>query len=351
MPLGSLQGIIIAYAQHLYEAGRLRALDSSIEYPYDGPVFAFRRKGDDFEIIDNTGKTVKLPSGEEVVVSVNHRFFGKPKSNQVKAAFGRFQYWESKIQKVRKDTKTGYPDMLQRELEIIAKKLLPLAIDILKPAAESYSLLEIDPEAGQTCWTHPPCDLRCRAGALESGESVPAEIQVKVEEFNDLLWEMKREIKGIRKEEFTRAKPWPGEADAGAKCCEAFSQKEMTEPALCDSTNRERASGPVIRIQAGESGEVPGPAPQVDSRNGRTKPRKAAPKDDPCAAERRAAVEAYMAEVLEKTGKRITRADIWRSARYKTRTEFERWQRDDPKATRTAGERFTRLLKEKPHLK
>jgi hypothetical protein len=69
------------------------------------------------------------------------------------------------------------------------------------------------------------------------------------------------------------------------------------------------------------------------------------------AAERRKAVEAYIDEVLEKTGKRITRTDIWKSAHYKTRTEFERWQRNDQKATRAANERFTRLLKEKPHLK
>jgi hypothetical protein len=71
----------------------------------------------------------------------------------------------------------------------------------------------------------------------------------------------------------------------------------------------------------------------------------------PSVTERRAAVDAYIEEVWKTTGKRITRTDIWRSARYKSRTEFERWQRHDPKATKTASDRFTRILAEKPHLK
>ena len=67
---------------------------------------------------------------------------------------------------------------------------------------------------------------------------------------------------------------------------------------------------------------------------------------------RRAAVDAYIAEVGEKTGKQITRADIWRRARFKTRTEFERWERCDRRATATADQRFTNIiLVEKPHLK
>jgi len=66
---------------------------------------------------------------------------------------------------------------------------------------------------------------------------------------------------------------------------------------------------------------------------------------------RRRAVDAYIEEVFKRTGKRITRTDIWKSARYKSRTEFERWERDDRRATKAANERFTGILKEKPHLK
>jgi hypothetical protein len=69
------------------------------------------------------------------------------------------------------------------------------------------------------------------------------------------------------------------------------------------------------------------------------------------AEQRRAAIEAYRKEVFERTGKTITKTDIWKKARYKTRSEFERWQRNDPKATKTAHQRFTLLLTEKPHLK
>ncbi len=68
-------------------------------------------------------------------------------------------------------------------------------------------------------------------------------------------------------------------------------------------------------------------------------------------ADRRKAVDAYIDEVFSRTGKSITRTDIWKSARYKSRTDFERWERNDRRATKTAGQRFTRILSEKPHLK
>jgi hypothetical protein len=68
--------------------------------------------------------------------------------------------------------------------------------------------------------------------------------------------------------------------------------------------------------------------------------------------DRRAAVDEYIQEVFAKTGRRLTRKDIWKSARYTTRTEFERWERKDPKnPNSSAQERFTRILTDKPHLK
>lgn len=72
---------------------------------------------------------------------------------------------------------------------------------------------------------------------------------------------------------------------------------------------------------------------------------------DQSSSARSVAVDAYIDEVFQLTNKRITRKDIWKSARYSTRTEFERWQRCDARATRAAHERFTRILAEKPHLK
>jgi hypothetical protein len=63
-------------------------------------------------------------------------------------------------------------------------------------------------------------------------------------------------------------------------------------------------------------------------------------------------VQAYIKEVQDLTGKRIIKADIWRSARYETRSEFERWERNDRRATKTAHHRFSRLLLvDKPHLR
>jgi hypothetical protein len=69
------------------------------------------------------------------------------------------------------------------------------------------------------------------------------------------------------------------------------------------------------------------------------------------AQQRRAAVDAYIDEVFLKTNRRITRKDFWTAARYKDSTEFERWQRDDPKTTRAARKAFDRILANKPHLK
>ena len=62
-------------------------------------------------------------------------------------------------------------------------------------------------------------------------------------------------------------------------------------------------------------------------------------------------INAYIAEMFQATGEKLTRADIWRQAGYKTRSEFERWERCDPKTTKTATERFQKILSEKPHLK
>jgi len=67
--------------------------------------------------------------------------------------------------------------------------------------------------------------------------------------------------------------------------------------------------------------------------------------------EHRAKVDAYKAEVLRKTGRQITRADIWKAADYKSRSEFERWERNDSKRqNKTAHRRFMQVLTQKPHL-
>lgn len=67
-------------------------------------------------------------------------------------------------------------------------------------------------------------------------------------------------------------------------------------------------------------------------------------------AMKRTAVEAYRDEVFEKTGQRIPQAAIWRAARYRTRTEYERWLRNDKAATKTADRNIRRVLTQKPHI-
>jgi hypothetical protein len=67
--------------------------------------------------------------------------------------------------------------------------------------------------------------------------------------------------------------------------------------------------------------------------------------------DRRAAVDSYIEEV-RKAGQRITRTTIWKFAGYKSRTEFERWERNDlDHPNKAADGRFTRILTERPHLK
>jgi hypothetical protein len=69
------------------------------------------------------------------------------------------------------------------------------------------------------------------------------------------------------------------------------------------------------------------------------------------AAQRRALIDAYVEEVYRLREKRITRAAIWKAAGYKTRTQCERWERDDPRQTKLVHQHIMRVLREKPHLK
>ena len=75
------------------------------------------------------------------------------------------------------------------------------------------------------------------------------------------------------------------------------------------------------------------------------------PAADPIAAERRRRIDNYIKEVFKISRKRITRKDIWESAKYKTATEFQRWQRNEPRSTPAIDELFTEILEKKPHLK
>lgn len=63
--------------------------------------------------------------------------------------------------------------------------------------------------------------------------------------------------------------------------------------------------------------------------------------------DRRAAIEAYIEEVVRKTGRRITRTDIWRVAGYTEATQFERFQRGKGASVGSIA-KFTRILNLSP---
>jgi hypothetical protein len=392
MPLRKLQEIIVDYAQHIDKVGRNLTIQCSADYPYKGPVFAFQLNGDRLDFTDNTQVKVKLQDGREIMESLDYGRFDRPKRNKVKAAFLRFEHWQNRILENRDHAE---PDGLERELEIINGKLLPLAVEMLKSTAESYSMPDPFRESGQDYWTHPLCGLSCRTGMLESGENVPAEIQLKVEELNDLIQEAERRVKRTRAVEshLDLSKPpetsrkiirrllqeiivdcagdmilagqqkdtGPGAVSSGSSQYPPVAiVKDGTNPFPISISHKQEATDDLVILktktknsgisQAAGNGDT---NPRLNRLNERTDLHKTKSPQGGLlsAAERRKAVQAYIDEVLEKTGKRITKTDFWKSARYKTRTDFERWQRKDPKATKAANERFTRLLKEKPHLK
>ena len=61
-------------------------------------------------------------------------------------------------------------------------------------------------------------------------------------------------------------------------------------------------------------------------------------------------VMAYIEEIGRKTGKQITKAEIWRAAGYKARRECERWERGELKANSAVDRNIRRVLQKKPHL-
>ena len=68
-------------------------------------------------------------------------------------------------------------------------------------------------------------------------------------------------------------------------------------------------------------------------------------------SERREFVDAYIQEVLDKTGHKIWRKDIWQAVGYKNAMEFEKWQRCAKHSSSGTHAKFVRLLTEtKPHL-
>ncbi|MBN2321256.1 MAG: hypothetical protein JXR49_19410 [Acidobacteria bacterium] len=193
-PLGKLHEIIIEYARYIYEEGTYMAYSNGIQYPYTGAIFAFEKDGQSLKLIDNTeyihpNGTTSLP--------VHHGDFIEPKSNQVKAAFLKFQYCENKIHWAQKHLYKQDNAVVRTEIRIVTDKLLGFTLEMLKSLAESYSIREVNPEEGQVYWVYPGMQpplaaygLHVWAGCLKIGADAPATLQLKVEEFNDILVEL-----------------------------------------------------------------------------------------------------------------------------------------------------------------
>jgi len=135
-----------------------------------------------------------------------------------------------------------------------------------------------------------------------------------------------------------------------AEALKLARETEQAKNCIADGGVKTGAEGPGACTEgsnpAGNNSGGPGP------RGGESTGMEAGPlADGESGTDRRKAVDAYIEEVFSRTGKRITRKDIWKSARYQTRTEFERWQRHAPNATKAAEQRFARILSQKPHLK
>ena len=62
----------------------------------------------------------------------------------------------------------------------------------------------------------------------------------------------------------------------------------------------------------------------------------------------RSRIDAFIAQVWDQTGEKITRADISAQAGYGSRSELQRFQSEDPRCTRTASFNFNRVLNASP---
>lgn len=194
-----LYSLIINLNWHLYSEGSdfFRREVAGVKYPYDGPAFGFEIKDCRLHLTDNTVKEIHSSHWDEPrEVHVDHGDFIEPQSNEVRAAFLKFQYWEEKIYAAYQ--RLDYQDALKTELQIITDKLINYAIRILTRVAISYCILGTN---------DPPVDHPARyrrdtpyglgwdpASGVCIADDAPADIQLQVEEFNDLLRQTYKEI-------------------------------------------------------------------------------------------------------------------------------------------------------------
>jgi hypothetical protein len=64
--------------------------------------------------------------------------------------------------------------------------------------------------------------------------------------------------------------------------------------------------------------------------------------------DRKVLIDQFIAKVLDSTGRKITRTEIWTAAGYLDATEFQRFQRHDKRTTRSSVSNFSRVLNMEP---
>jgi hypothetical protein len=168
----------------------------------------------------------------------------------------------------------------------------------------------------------------CLKGVVENTRYLLLDAQL--EAFEQSIAELKRHWQN-------KVEIKAGECEYSARASAKAATEKMPEPAV-----------PIAESKESEAAGTANSAEPLSTADKQT----TATSDLHDEVSRRAAVDDYIRKVREKTGKKISRADIWRAAGYTEATEFERWQGNKPKQSKGANERFIRVLfKERPHLK
>ena len=97
-------------------------------------------------------------------------------------------------------------------------------------------------------------------------------------------------------------------------------------------------------LPSGHEASPPKPEPQTSMMNNIDASIQQLPLPKDTGRDQRALVDGFI-EKIAAAGRKITRMDIWRAAGYKHSSEFQRWQRRDPRACRSAAINFNRVLK------
>ncbi len=135
MPLAKLQEIGVICARHFFSGPESRADVFDKLRPYRCPAFAFSLDGNHLKFTDNTQAPVTPQDGLIVMGNMGSGRFDLPERNKVKAAFLKFEHWQNRILESR-----NHPNLenLESAIEVIAGRLLPLAVKMLKSTAKSY---------------------------------------------------------------------------------------------------------------------------------------------------------------------------------------------------------------------